>query len=126
MFCRTHFKGKTTLFGFSEAAFVKSEMGMFYLKNPAMNLVFVFPKEIAVKLCVDYTCKGCKCNAKNCAFSHPHQPNDIDKPDIAKIVCYFKQNKHGYLSKYKFRKLDLSDAAKSMMGGVDGITSSKT
>jgi len=100
-------------------------MGMFYLKNPAMMKGSIFPKELAVMLCVDYTCKGRECNAENCAFSHPRLPRDIEKLDIEKIACFFKQNKHGYLSKYHFRRLNLSETVKSLMGGADGITSSK-
>ena len=99
---------------------------MFYLKNPAMKLGSVFPKELAVAPCGNYTCKDCECNAENCVFAHPHQPRDIEKPDIEKIACFFKQNTHGHLSKYHFRKLDLSVSAKPVMGGADGITSSKT
>ena len=41
-------------------AFVKTEMSMFYLKNPAMKLGSVFPKELAVMLCANYMCKGCE------------------------------------------------------------------
>jgi hypothetical protein len=100
-------------------------MGMFYLKNPAMMKGSVFPKELASTLCVDYTCKGCECIAENCAFAHPRQPKDIEKLDIEKIASFFKQNKHGYLSEYHFRRLDLSETAKSVMGGAEGITSSK-
>ena len=72
--------------GVEKPAFVKSEMGMFYLKNPAMKLESVFPKELDVKLCADYTCKDHKCNAENCAFTHPHQPRDIEKLDIEKLL----------------------------------------
>ena len=59
-------------------------------------------------------------------FAHPRQPKDIEKSDIEKIEFFFKQNKHGYLSEYHFRRLDLSETAKSVMGGAEGITSSKT
>ena len=58
-------------------AFVKSKMGMFYLENPAMKYGSIFSKELAVAICVDYTCKGCKCNAENCTFAQPRQPRDI-------------------------------------------------
>ena len=91
-----------------------------------MKLGYVFPKERVVMLCADYTCKSCKCNAENSAFAHPRQPRDIEKLDIEKIACFFKQNKHGHLRKYHFRRLDLSAAAKSVSGGADGITISKT
>ena len=101
-------------------------MGMFYLKNPVMMKGSVFPKELAVVLCVNYTCKGCKCTVEKCVFAHPRQPKDIEKLDIDKIASFFKQNKHGYLSEYHFRRFDLSGTAKSMMGGAEGITSSKT
>ena len=99
---------------------------MFYLKNPAMLKGSVFPKDLAKTLCVDYTCKGCKCTVEKCAFAHPRQPKDIEILEIEKIASFFKLNKHGYLSEYHFRRLDLSEAAKSVMGGEEGITISKT
>ena len=99
---------------------------MLYLKNSAMLKGSVFPKELAVTLCVDYACKGWECTIEKCAFSPPRQPKDIEKSDIEKIALFFKQNKHDYLSEYHFRRLDLSETAKSVMGGAEGITSSKT
>ena len=54
------------------------------------------------------------------------QGKDIEMSDIEKIAIHFKMNKHGYLSKYHFRKLNLSEAARSVMGGAERITSSKT
>ena len=107
-------------------AFVKTKMGMFYLKNPAMMKGSIFPKELAVTLCVDYTCKGCKCIAEKCAFADTRPPKDIEKSDIEKIAGFFKQNKHGYLSEYHFCRLDLSETAKSVMVGAEGITSIET
>ena len=59
-------------------------------------------------------------------FAHPGQQKDIEKLDIEKIASLFKLNKHGYLSKYHFRRLDLSETAKYVMGGADGIMRSKT
>ena len=99
---------------------------MFYLKDPAIKLGYVFPKELAVTLCTNYTCKGCECNAESFEFSHPRLPKDIEKSNIEKIACFFKQNKHGYLSKYHFCRLNLSETAKSVMGGADGIMRSMT
>ena len=99
---------------------------MFYLKNPAMKSASVFPKELAVTLCVDYTCKGRECTVEKFAFAYPRQPKDIEKSDVEKIAFFFKQNKHGYLSEYHFRRLDLSETARSVMGGADRFTSSKT
>ena len=63
--------------GVERPAFVKSEMGMFYLKNPAMMKGSVFPKELAVTLCADYTRKGCECNAENCTNAHPCQQGTL-------------------------------------------------
>ena len=46
---------------------------------------------------------------------------------MEKIAVYFKMNKHGHLSEYHFHKLkNVSKAVKSVWGGADGITSSKT
>ena len=100
---------------------------MFYLKNPAMLKGAVFPKELATAICVPYSCKGLKCDNKHCKFAHPRQANDIQMLDIEKIAIHFKMNKLSYLSKYHFRKLtNLSEEVKSVMGGAEGITSSKT
>jgi hypothetical protein len=114
--------------GMERSAFARKDLGMFYLKNPAMLKGNVFPKELAKALCVPYTCKGLECPDKeNCPFAHPCQATDIEMSDVEKIAIHFKMNKHGYLSEYHFRKLkNLSDAARSIMGGADGITSSKT
>jgi hypothetical protein len=113
--------------GVERPAFVRKDMGMFYLKNPAMLKGSVFPKELAKALCVPYTCKGLECDSKNCPFAHPRQAKDIEMSDVEKIAIFFKMNKHGYLSEYHFRKLkNLSEAARSVMGGAEGITSSKT
>ncbi len=59
-------------------------MGILYLKNPAMLKGYVFLKELAKALCVDYTCKGLECANKNCPFAHPRQAKDINMSDI---VC---------------------------------------
>jgi hypothetical protein len=61
-------------------------MGMFYLKNPATKMGSVFLKELAVALCVDYTCKGHKCNAENCVFAYPRQPKDIENRTLRKLL----------------------------------------
>jgi len=101
---------------------------MFYLKNPAMLKGAVFPKELATAICVPYSCKGLECEDEpNCKFAQPRQAEDIDMSYVEKIAIHFKMNKHGHLSKYHFRKLtNLSEEVKSVMGGAEGLTSSKT
>jgi len=71
-------------------------------------------------------CKGRECTVEKCASDHPCQSKDIKKSDIEKIASFFKLNKYGYLSEYHFHRLNLSEAEKSVMGGAEGITSSKT
>jgi hypothetical protein len=113
--------------GMERSAFARKDLGMFYLKNPAMLKGNVFPKELSKPLCVPYTCKELECNDENFRFAHPRQALDIEISDVEKIAIYFKTNKHGYLSKYHFRKLKkVSEAVKSVWGGAGGLANSKT
>ena len=102
-------------------------MGMFYLKNPAMLIGAVFPKELSKQICVPYTCKELKCkDEENCPFAHPRNASEIESSDVEKIA-HFKLNKHGHLSEYHFRKLkNVSKTVKSVWGGAGGLTNSKT
>ncbi len=102
-------------------------MGMFYLKNPAMLKGAVFPKELSKTICVPYVCKELECTDENCPNAHPRNASDIDLSDVEMIAVHFKMNKHGHLSEYHFCKLkNASDTVKSVWGGAGGITSSKT
>ena len=103
----------------------KKDLGIFYLNDSDMAPAKVFPKDLSARICVDYTCKGCECTAATCSFAHPRNAKDIDQSNREKIVSFFKNGKHGWLSGFHFRnKLpDLSDTSKSMMGGAGGIGS---
>ena len=110
-----------------QTTFNRKDLGMLYLKNMAMLKGAVFPKELATAICVPYSCKGLECDDEHCKFAHPRQAADIDMSDIEKIAIHLKMNKHSHLSKYHFRKLtNLSKEVKSVLGGAEGLTSSKT
>jgi len=49
----------------------RKEMGMSYLKNPNINPPDVFPKDLPIKLCANFTCKGKECTNANCGFKQP-------------------------------------------------------
>jgi hypothetical protein len=114
--------------GMERAPFNMKNMGMFYLKNPAMSVGNVFPKELSKPICAPFTCKELECpDEEACKFAHPRNASDIETSDVEKIAVHFKMNKHGHLSEYHFRKLkNVSEAVKSVWGGAGGITSSKT
>ncbi len=102
------------------------DMGMFYLKNPAMLKGAVFPKELSKTICVLYVCKELECTEENRPNAHPRNASDIDLSDVEKIAVHFKMNKHGHLSKYHFCKLkNASETVKSVWGGASRITRSK-
>jgi hypothetical protein len=114
--------------GMERAPFDMKKMGMFYLKNPAMSVALVFPKDLSKPICAPFTCKELECpNEEACKFAHPRNASDIVPSDVEKIAAHFKKNNHGHLSEYHFRKLkDVSEAVKAVWGGAGGITSSKT
>jgi hypothetical protein len=104
---------------------VMKEMGMFYLTAAAMNKPNVFPSTITI--CPDFACKGRECTAENCVLDHPRKPGDIKVKDLEDIAKCFHRSGDGWLSAYHFRFLtQLKDDAKAMMGGPNGITTSKT
>ena len=122
-----HQKKKRQTPGVERPAFNMKNMGMFYLKNPAMLKGAVFPKELSKTICVPYVCKELECTKENCPNAHPRNASDIDLSDVEKIAVHFKMNKHGHLSEYHFCKLkNASKTVKSVWGGAGGITSSKT
>ena len=49
----------------------KKEMGMFYLKNAEARATDIFPRDLAQKVCADFTCKGKECTREPCSFMHP-------------------------------------------------------
>jgi ABC-type oligopeptide transport system ATPase subunit len=83
-------------------------------------------KHVAHRIAVMYLGRVVELADSQALFAHPRQAKDIKMSDLEKIAIHFKMNKHGYLSKYHFRKLNLSESARSVMGGAEGITSSKT
>ena len=122
-----HQKKKRQTPGVDRPAFNMKNMGMFYLKNPAMSKGAVFPKELSKTICVPYVCKELECTEENCPNAHLRNASDIDLSDVEKIAVHFKMNKHGHISEHHFCKLkNASETVKSVWGGASGITSSKT
>jgi hypothetical protein len=95
-----------------------NNMGMFYLKNPECRATDVFPRDLAKKICVSFTCKGRECTREFCTFIHPQNPRDMDKNLVIAIGRNFSKTKKGWLSVYHFRdETTLPADVKAMMGG---------
>ncbi len=73
-------------------------MGMFYLKRIESRATDVFLRDLAKKICVDFTCKGRECTREFCSFIHPHNPRDMDKNLVIAIGRNFATTKKGWLS----------------------------
>ena len=94
---------------------------MFHVKKPSSNVIPTFPP--GIKICPKFACKERECTDENCTLAHPRNASSIPATDVEKIALHFKKHDHGWISSYHFRGLtSLSDEAKSMFGGNDGIT----
>jgi hypothetical protein len=103
---------------------VMKDMGTFYLKDPNSRKT-VFPS--GTYICPNFACKGRKCTAENCVLDHPQKPGDIKKEEIEDIAKCFHRTDQDWLSHFHFSFMkELSDEAKAMMGGPNGINNSKT
>ena len=101
----------------------RKNMGMFYLKNAETRAMDIFPRDMAQKVCADYTCKERECTREACTFLHPRNPRDIDKVTVIAIARNFATTKKGWLSNYHFRnETSLPAEVKAMMGGLQGPT----
>ena len=104
---------------------VKKDMGMFYLKNTNMRAADVFPKDLAEKVCVDFTCKSRECTKEGCTMKHPRWPRDLAKETNESIARHFETGKHGWCSDYHYRNYDMPADLNKIMGGSDGPKNSK-
>jgi hypothetical protein len=103
-----------------------TDMGMFLLTKHDIKATDIFPKDLLIKICANFTCKGCKCTRENCPYSHPRNACELTAENIAAIVCHFSSKKIGWLNKWHFMKLgNLSADVKVLVGGKDGPSSSK-
>ena len=101
----------------------KKEMGMFYLNNAEALATDIFPRDLAQKVCADFTCKGKECTREPCSFMHPCNPREMDKATVKAIARNFATTKKGWLSDYHFRnKTTLPADVKAMIGGSQGPT----
>jgi hypothetical protein len=57
----------------------KKDMGIFYLRNVESCATDLFPRDIAQKVCTDFTCKGKECVRETCSFMHPCNPENMDR-----------------------------------------------
>ncbi len=73
----------------------KKEMGMFFLKNPNINPSEVFPKDLPIKLCANFTCKGKECTNASCGFKHPTKSSEIPRESILAIASHFSEKDMG-------------------------------
>ena len=103
----------------------KKEIGMLYLRNPKSRALDVFPKDLAHKVCVNFTCKGKECLREACTFLHPRYPKDMARATVEAIAQNFAATKKGWLSDYHFCRETLPTDVKAMLGGLEGPTNSK-
>ena len=96
-------------------------MGMFYLRNPEMRIVDIFPGNLVQKICADFTWKGRECTREPCLFMHPWNPRAMDRVTVEAIAQNFATSKKGWLSNYHFlNETTLPADVKAMVGGLQG------
>ena len=111
--------------GGEQAKFDKKAMGLFHISNPDINSSAVFPRDLAQKVCVDFTCKGKECIRENCTHLHPCQARDLDRARVEAIGHHFATTKQGWLSEYHFCREELPANVLAMLGGLKGPSNSK-
>ena len=94
---------------------------MFYLKNAELRVIDIFPRDLAQKVCAEFTYKGRECTREPCSFMHPFNPRDMDETNVESIAWNFATNKKGWLSDYHFcKETTLPVDVKAMLGGSQG------
>jgi hypothetical protein len=105
------------------AAKEKKDLGMFYLHNPTINPVDIFPKDMPEKLCVNFTCKGKECNNTNCDFAHPRKASELKRKTIIEVTNHFIKKDVGWFNKYHFMRMsNIIDGVKKLLGNIKGPT----
>lgn len=101
----------------------RSDRGMFFLKDPAMDLSKVFPSTLSQKICAGFTCKGKECNRPRgqCSFLHPVRPTDLKKEDLTAIIAKFRADGTGWLNKHVFKDFELNPCQALLLGDSEGF-----
>jgi hypothetical protein len=106
------------------AAKEEKDLGMFYLCKLSINPLDFFPKDVPEKLCVNFTCKGKKCNNTNCDFAHPRKASELKRETIMLIANHFIKKDMGWFNKYHFMRMpNITDGVKKLLGNTKGPTS---
>jgi hypothetical protein len=101
------------------AAKEKKDLGMFYLCNPSINPVDIFPKDMPEKLCANFTCKGKECTNTNCDFAHPRKASELKHEIIILIVNHFIKKDVGWFNKYHFMRIpNITEGVKKLLGNT--------
>jgi hypothetical protein len=100
----------------------RKEMGMLFLKNPNINASNVFPRDLSIKLCANFTCKGKECANANCGFKHPTKAGEIPCEAVLAIASHFIAKDIGWFNEYHFMKVP-DEEVKKLLGNVKGISS---
>ncbi len=100
----------------------RKEMGMFFLKSPSINASDVFPKELSIELCANFTCKGKECTNIYWGFKHPTKAGKIPCKAILAIAALFVAKDIGWFNKYHFMKVP-NEEVKKLIGNAEGISS---
>ncbi len=100
----------------------RKEMAMLFLKNPNINASDVFPKNLSIKLCANFTCKAKECSNMNCGFKHPTKAGKIPRKAILAIAAHFVAKDVGWFNKYHFMKVT-NEQVKKLLSNVKGISS---
>jgi hypothetical protein len=99
----------------------RNDKGMFYLRNTELRVMDIFPRDMAQKICADFTCKGRECTRDPCWFVHPRNLREMDRVIVKAIAQNFATNKKGWLSNYHFHnETTLSADVMAMIGGSQG------
>ena len=101
----------------------KSDRGMFFLKNPEMELSKVFPSDLSQKLCAAFMCKGKECTRPRgqCGFLHVARPSDVAPADMTAIIAKFRSEGTGWLNKHVFAGFDLNPCQALLLGDANGF-----
>lgn len=101
----------------------KTERGMFFLKDPTMELARIFPTNLSEKLCAAFMCKGRECTRPRgqCGFAHRARPVDVKPDDLNKIIAKFREEKSGWLNKHVFAGFQLNPCQALLLGDANGI-----
>ncbi len=80
----------------------------------------IFPKDLPIKLCANFTCKGKECTNANCGFKHPTMASELSRETILTIASHFTNKDIGWFNEYHFMKLP---DAEVKIGNTKGLIS---